>query len=191
MNVWYPEIPLRRLPALAAITAMGALFAGLYGALHDQISYSISDEYFTKLKFYQFAYANFGWPPRLFAAEVGFLATWWVGLIGGWLLARLGLATLWMNGKPACILRAFALAAAIAVTFGALGVLIAALRIWLEGLGSWEEWQTALRLRDPQGFVMVAYLHVASYLGGLLGLIGAALYVRKKQCDLVGALPNA
>ncbi|HEY5314931.1 MAG TPA: hypothetical protein VIK18_20530 [Pirellulales bacterium] len=191
MNVWYPEIPLRRLPALVAITAMGALFAGLYGAIHDQISYSISQEYFTKLKFYQFAYANFGWPPRLFAAEVGFLATWWVGLIGGWLLARIGLATLWTGGKPACILRAFALAAAIAVTVGALGVLVAAIRIKLQGVDPWEEWQTALRLRDPQDFVIVAYLHAASYLGGLLRLLCAAVYVRKKRCDLVGGLPNS
>jgi hypothetical protein len=43
------------------LAVMGALIAGAYGILHDQISYTISPEYFTKLKFEQFHYANF-WP---------------------------------------------------------------------------------------------------------------------------------
>ena len=30
------------------------LTAGLFGMIHDQISYSVSDEYFTKFKFIQF-----------------------------------------------------------------------------------------------------------------------------------------
>ena len=53
----------------------GALIAGAYGILHDQITYTISPEYFTKLKFEQFHYANFGLPRRVFVGEVGFLAT--------------------------------------------------------------------------------------------------------------------
>jgi hypothetical protein len=185
VNFWYPEFPLRRLPTIVGITIAGALFAGLYGALHDQISYSISEEYFTKLKFYQFAYANFGWPPRLFAAEVGVLATWWFGLVGGWLLARLGLAELWISGRRSCMLRAFTLAATIAVAVGTLGVLAAVVRIQLAGLNGWQEWQTGLRLHDPRDFVIVAYLHVASYLGGVLGLTGAAVYVHRKRRELV------
>jgi hypothetical protein len=66
------------------ISLLGAVIAGLYGAVHDQISYSISPEYFTKMKFEQFSYADFGFPPRVCASEVGFLATWWVGLFAGW-----------------------------------------------------------------------------------------------------------
>ena len=65
---------------------MGALIAGLYGVVHDQITYSMSPEYFTRVKFFQFHYADFGLPPRSFVAEIGFLATWWVGLIAGWFL---------------------------------------------------------------------------------------------------------
>jgi hypothetical protein len=91
MNIFFPVIPRKRLRAMFGIAILGALLAGLYGALHDQVSYTISPEYFTKMKFEQFHYANFGWPQRVFASEVGFLASWWVGLFGGWALARVGL----------------------------------------------------------------------------------------------------
>ena len=46
MNIFYPVIPHRRLPAMLGIAALGAVLAGCYGALHDQISYTISPEYF-------------------------------------------------------------------------------------------------------------------------------------------------
>ena len=94
MTFWYPNFPPRQLPTIIRIAAVSALVTGIYGALHDQVSYSIAPEYFTKLKFKQFHWADLSWPPRVFAALVGFLATWWVGLIGGWLLARYGLAEL-------------------------------------------------------------------------------------------------
>src|ERR1043166_5997270 len=53
---------------------LGALLAGTYGVVHDQVTYSISAEYFTRLKFSQFQRADFGFPPRVFVAEIGFLA---------------------------------------------------------------------------------------------------------------------
>jgi hypothetical protein len=63
MNLLYPRFPANRLPAMTRIALLGAVVAGGYGAAHDQASYAISPEYFTKLKFRQFAYADFGWPP--------------------------------------------------------------------------------------------------------------------------------
>src|SRR5262245_2708964 len=111
-NIWYPRIPRRRLPAMLGITLLGAAVGGVYGALHDQLSYTISPEYFTKLKFAQFAYADFGWPHRVLAAEVGFLATAGVGLIAGWVLARVGLDELAAAAGRIHILKAMALVVA-------------------------------------------------------------------------------
>src|SRR5271166_328085 len=60
------------------------LIAVVYGILNDQITYTISPEYFTKFK-----YLQFGVRPDLFGGDrqavvaIGFLATWWVGLIIG------------------------------------------------------------------------------------------------------------
>ena len=42
----------------------------IYGILHDQVTFSISQEYFTKLKFYQFGYANLGLPTRVALLEL-------------------------------------------------------------------------------------------------------------------------
>lgn len=87
MSIFYPKITLHGLLVTLGYALMGALIAGLYGTVHDQITYSISLEYFTRLKFAQFHYAEFGLPPRVFVAAIGFLATWWVGFIAGWFIA--------------------------------------------------------------------------------------------------------
>lgn len=89
MNILYPKIRLALLPKMLGYAVLGGLLAGVYGVIHDQITYSISHDYFTQFKFAQFHYADFGWPPRVFVAEIGFLATWWVGFIGAWFIARL------------------------------------------------------------------------------------------------------
>src|SRR5688572_3098175 len=89
-----PWFPLRQLPAMLAIAAAGAIVAGAYGVVHDQITYTISPEYFTNLKFEQFAWADLGWPRRVYVGQIGLLASWWVGLIGGWFFGRAGAAEL-------------------------------------------------------------------------------------------------
>ena len=65
VNILFPTIPWKYIPPMLGISLMGTLVVGSYGILHDQITYSISAEYFTKLKFHQFHYANFGFPVRV------------------------------------------------------------------------------------------------------------------------------
>ena len=89
MSLFYPKIRLAWLPAMLGYAVLGSLLAGFYGILHDQITYSISPEYFTRLKFAQFQYANLGFPARVFVAEIGFLASWWVGFFAAWFIARI------------------------------------------------------------------------------------------------------
>src|ERR1700722_4600793 len=89
INVFYPKIRLSLLPTMLGYAALGSLFAGAYGVLHDEVTYSICPEYFPRLKFSQFHFANFGLPPRIFVAEIGFLAGSAVGFFCGWFLARI------------------------------------------------------------------------------------------------------
>jgi hypothetical protein len=180
MNVWYPVFPLKRLPAMIRITLLGAVLAGLYGALHDQISYTISPEYFTKLKFLQFSRVDFDWPPRLFAAEVGFLGTWWVGLIAGWVVARVGLAELTESRGGHHVTTTYAIMVGTAVLVGGIGALFGVGATRFTDLVGWKEWQPLVGVEALPGFVVVSYLHWASYLGGLLGLMCAVVYVRRK-----------
>jgi hypothetical protein len=184
MDILYPTIKRGSLPAMLSVSLLGAVLAGIYGALHDQLSYSISEEYFTKVKFHQFSYADFGLHRRIFAAEVGFLASWWVGMIVAWFLARLGLTELPEPPRRACIVTAFSIVFLTAIVVGAGGLAIGVARTSSGDLRGWDEWQRALELTNLRGFVIVAHLHDASYLGGLLGLIAAAIYVRRnvKRC---------
>src|SRR4029079_11000585 len=153
-----------RLPAMLGIAAFGAVLAGCYGALHDQISYTISPEYFTKVKFEQFRYADFGWPPRVMASEVGFLASWWVGMIGGGILARVGLDQLPATTRKKGIASAFAIVFITALLFGIVGMSLGFLESRSNDLSGWMHWQLELHLTDLRSFIIVAYLHAASYL---------------------------
>jgi hypothetical protein len=189
MTIWYPQIPIGRLRVMAGITGGACLLAGLYGALHDQVSYTISPEYFEKMKFHQFRFADFSWPSRAFAAEVGFLATWWVGLIGGWILARFGLAELWIASRRKQVVLAFALMVGVAACTGFAAALLGA-NVASGDLREWEEWREGLGLYDLRSFVIVAYLHAGSYLGGLLGLVCAGLYVRRALARATLKLDN-
>ncbi|MEH2503559.1 hypothetical protein V1290_002370 [Bradyrhizobium sp. AZCC 1578] len=54
--------------------------AALFGMIHDQISYSVSPEYYTKFKFIQFRVIDLHVPDRIRFAIVGFRASWWMGI---------------------------------------------------------------------------------------------------------------
>ena len=178
MYLLYPKFPLRRLPAMLGLGVVGAVLAGSYGALHDQLSFTISAEYFTQLKFRQFHWANAGLPPRVFASVVGFLATWWAGLITGWVLARLGLDEFPAAERRRTAGRAFAIVLGAAVVFGLLGMAIG-YKVSRDDLGGWDGWRDRLALQDVPGFVIVAWLHASGYAGAVVGLVIAVVYVRR------------
>jgi hypothetical protein len=182
VNLLYPSIPRAQFAAMLRLAAIGAVVAGTYGALHDQVSYAISSEYFTKMKFQQFAWADVGLPPRAFASEVGALATWWVGMIAGWSLGRVGLADPTRVARRD-VVRAFAVVLATAVVGGAVG---AALGVSASrgDLSGWREWRRNLWLDDVPSFVVVAYLHWGSYLGGALGLVIAVIDARRRRSSV-------
>ena len=99
---------LRRVVVFLLAMAVLPLIAGLYGALHDQLSFTIAPEYFTRFKYDQFGFepAWFG-GHRPTVAVIGFLA---IGeqltfgqLVGGalillgMLISELG--PLWLNRR--------------------------------------------------------------------------------------------
>jgi len=158
------------------LSVAGALFAGLYGILHDQITYWLSPEYFTRLKFIQFCYADIGLHPRIFVGEIGFLATWWVGFFAAWFMARITMpifprAIAFRYSFQAFIIL-FICAFAAAITGYTMGVLHGPDYSPWEGVGS------LLGVSDLPQFVHVTYIHNAGYLGAFLGLAAAILYLK-------------
>lgn len=157
---------------IARATALGALIAAIYGAAHDQLSYAISPEYFTRVKFRQFAWADVGLDARAFASLVGALGSWWAGAISGYAITRLisrrrpaGAALpshAWIARRLVFILMCAALGGATAYAWSRSG--------GDEMLEAWERWRL-VGIRDLRAFVTVAHLHTGGYLGALAGLL--------------------
>ncbi len=179
MRWLYPKIPAARLLIMAKSALLGLVLAVVFGAAHDQISYAISPEYFTRLKFRQFAWADVGLPPRAFASVVGALAAGSVGLVSGWLLSRAGLAELAAHDRRVGTWQAFGLVAALAPVGGLIGWGLGVLT-GRGDLSAWADWQRTLGLEDLPGFVVVAFLHAGGYIGALVGLVWAFVIVRRR-----------
>ena len=188
LRLLLPRIALRDLPPMFGVALVGAVVAGVYGMLHDQVTYTISPEYFTKLKFHQFDYADFGFPNRVFVAEVGFLATWWVGFVCAWFLARRMIPG---QARPEALRKisvGFAIILGCALLSASIGF---GYGLW-RGPGAdnsaWELRLSLLGVERGWSFIRVAYIHNASYLGGLVGLILALACVRRagtsEECKL-------
>ena len=164
---------------MIGIAGIGALIAGLYGIVHDQITFALSADYFYRLKFVQFRFADFGLPVRVFVGIIGFLATWWVGLIAGWLLARVTVKHVEPRRMLALSLRGFGVVLAFAV-LGALAAIA-------YGVFQMPDRSTSdiaydaffLGVADVTAFTRVAYIHNGGYLGGLAGIITAGILAAK------------
>ena len=187
MNMLYPKIRLAHLPSMLGYATLGAILAGIYGVVHDQLTYSISAEYFTRFKFVDFHYADFGLPRRVFVAEIGFLATWWVGFFSAWFIARVTVPA--FSGRVA--FRYSAGAFLIVLAGGLLGAAVGYVFGVLHGpdYSAWEAFTSACKLTDVPSFVRVAYIHNAGYSGGLVGLVAAIIYVVRLRAKTRAAQP--
>lgn len=151
--------------------------AGIYGIIHDQFTYTVSAEYYTKFKFYQFGLATQGnealFPtPRIQVAGVGFMATWWTGIPIGLILGLVGLVH--NNGKSMLriSLKALMINLLIALGIGIIGLLVGLYILNTDALN----WHFPENLVNKDSFVAVGSMHNFSYIGGAVGLIIAVLY---------------
>ncbi|WP_298338423.1 hypothetical protein [uncultured Algibacter sp.] len=178
--------------ALILILIIAPILGGIYGILHDQITYSISNEYYTKFKFIQFGLENWGLGqnngtetnpeillenPRFGASIVGTLATWWVGMIIGIILGLVGL--IHKTGKKMfkTTLKAFLLTTGITLLTGIIGLGYGKLFL----TENRPNWYLPENLIDYDSFIMVGSMHNFSYLGGLIGLIIGIIYSVKQR----------
>lgn len=154
---------------LGAIPAI-AIISGLYGALHDQLSFSVSSEYFTRFK-----YAQFGFEPQWFGghrqtvAVIGFLATWWFGAFIATFLA--GTALLQQNKSE--MRKAIVRGAMITLGVAAICALLGLAYGWWFIRETPDGWLLPAGVVDRHAFLAVGSMHNCSYGGGVLGLIVA------------------
>ncbi len=156
---------------LAAVLGI-TLLSGLYGALHDQLSFTIAPEYFTRFK-----YDQFGFEPEWFGghrpavAVIGFLATWWVGVFIGLFLGGTALLQPDALSMRRAILRGVSITLCVAAVCALAGLVYG--RFLLEDLP--QGWFLPAEVLDRHAFLSVGSMHNASYGGGVLGLILALI----------------
>lgn len=146
--------------------------AGLYGILHNQISYTVSAGYFHEFKFIQFN-IDPTLQNRLGASLVGFYASWWMGIIIG---IPIYLTCLFVKGLRPFIktyISAAGLVIAVTLFVGLAALLVSYFSISTSAL-PW--WMTDRPVSDPVAFARAGTMHNYSYLGGILGLVAGLIY---------------
>ena len=155
-----------------------AMFAAsAFGALHNQISFTVGASYFYDVKF-----AQFGIDPvlqnRVGAALVGALASWWMGLLMG--LPAFGLGLFTQAGRRRYFYAGLK-SIWIAVSIAAIGAFIGLAFGFIADINTLVGYLPMIdAFSDPIGFVRAAIMHEASYFGGALGAL-AALYVMWRE----------
>jgi hypothetical protein len=155
---------------LLFVVTISTLLASIYGVIHDQITYSISPEYFTKFKFIQF---------KLEGSPLGLFA----GIICG------GISFIQNNHRNMLrtSLESLGIVLVVAVLMGVIG--------WIYGLnyvthiGKAETGRVSAfhpGVEDYKSFIRVGIIHNFSYIGGVLGIgLGVVWqFVRRRQLQL-------
>jgi hypothetical protein len=104
-------------------------------------------------------------------AEIGFLATWWVGFAGTWFFARFAASRRGMASLPGAVAGMWLTLLGSAVAAGSLGWLLGP--AYYARAGGWQEALTALGVEDQRAFARVGGIHLGGYLGALLGWLVA------------------
>jgi len=160
------------------ILILAALAAGLYGAIHDQISYTISPEYFTHIKFKQFAWLHVDFGTRFNVGLIGFVATCWFGAICGILVAyRLrNIEARHLLIRFACFRLSLVLATSALIAFGMSFYSYTQEAATL--MAHWQRTAEHYMINDALPFAIVAQMHRMSYVGGVIGMLWLLLPVK-------------
>lgn len=149
--------------------AVSCCIAALFGALHNQVSFTLSDEYFTKFKFFQFGLSEFDIAPRILAAYVGILASWWMGLIIGVIV---GLPVL-ILGRIQDIPRMFRQAIFIVLATSIIGALV-----YDQFVSNYDGYYVPSSVVNRDTFHAAGSMHNGSYLGAAVGVLLAMIWRR-------------
>jgi hypothetical protein len=183
---------MKKVLSILLIIMMGCLIAGIYGVIHDQLTYTISPEYYTKFKFDQFGFAYDGNEgildhPRLYVSFVGFLATWWMGIP---IATTLGLVSLHPDARTMIRLtmNGFVVTLIIAFLVGLYGLYNGFADLAYQPRENFEGWFIPDNLTDFKSFIAVGSMHNYSYLGGSYSLLGGIVYIvwKKYRSNLMG-----
>ena len=151
--------------SLLVMLGVSTVAAGLFGALHNQVSYSVGPTYFTDLKFNQFRLPE-ELRTRVGVSWIGWQASWWMGAfvaLPGFLMGLMYAPnavtfrrTAWR--AVAWVFVLVSLAAGLACVVG---------QVWLTDVIA-AQLPLPVHTEDALGFARAGLMHEASYFGGAL-----------------------
>lgn len=152
------------------LVALAVVAAGLYGIVHNQISYTVAPEYFTKFKFQQFGLIDTPLPDRVRASEVGFLASWWMGVPIGILVGAVGFIHRDAGEMFRVTLWSFVVVVGFTLLFGLGGLLYGYFETRHIDISDYRGWFIPNDVTDLRRFLCAGYMHNSSYLGGVFAI---------------------
>lgn len=151
--------------------------AGLFGALHNQLSFSVGSSYFYDVKFTQFG-INPDIPPRLGAAQVGWMASWWMGLFMALPAMLIGLMR---APGPRRYFRLGLELIGLAMCITLLGSFCGLSLAYITDLNALVARLPNLdAFSDPVGFARAGLMHEGTYIGGAVGGLTAAILMWRR-----------
>lgn len=180
---------MKKLIVYLLLIVIAVLVAGLYGIIHNQISYTVSPEYFTKFKFWQFGLVNVPLPERVRASIVGFLASWWMGIPIGLLVGAAG----FIHRDHREMFRVTLWSMVIVVAFTLLVGLCGLWYGWHQTAhldpSQYRNWYMDDSIVDLRRYLCAGYMHNSSYLGGMLAIPVAGIFHLIVRLRTVRSLP--
>jgi hypothetical protein len=145
--------------------------ASIYGAVHNQISYTVASVYFHEFKFTQFAISP-EFHSRVGASIVGVQASWWMGLLIGVPVYLISLGIKGPIARVLCNAALIVVSVALVVGLSVLGVALVTLNV-----DTIPPEMIRPGISEPVAFAKAGAIHYASYLGGAIGLVAAMVYL--------------
>ena len=159
--------------------------AGMYGIIHDFITYKISHEYYTKFKFVQFGFIapdnKLPINTLQLLVATGWAATWWVGCLAGLVFSLVAVYNTKIKNSIAFTLRATVILFLTAIVSGLLGYNIGHFATPLSLPDLAEFCYECATIKKPANFTTAGYIHNFSYIGGLLGIVLGVASILKQR----------
>jgi hypothetical protein len=167
---------MKKLLVYGFIVALSVFIAGLYGVVHNQISYTVSPEYFTKFKFWQFRLTDPALSERVRASMVGFRASWWMGIPIGLLVGAAGFIHPGHRRMLRVTVWSLWVTVGFTLLFGLGGLLYGFIQTAHIQVADYGAWYIPEDVTDLRRFLCAGYMHNSSYLGGGLAILVAWIF---------------
>lgn len=172
--------------AVFLVSIMAALLAGIYGMIHDHISYSISNEYYTKYRFLQYGLVNEDGDriihPRVFVSLIAFFSTWWLPFISGVVFGFFNLIQSSWRKLFQTSFVAIMIAVLITIISELIGLFLGIIFLSKLSKSFFVDWCFIPdNLQHFENYIAVGSMDIFSFIGGIIGLVLGIFYSYKKR----------